>query len=76
MATDQTSTEQASTTRDVGEREAREVAEAARETEWDRPSFAKKLYLGDFDLSLVHPHPRAAAADAGSRPIAKPSTAC
>jgi alkylation response protein AidB-like acyl-CoA dehydrogenase len=63
MATDQTSTEQASTTRDVGEREAREVAEAARETEWDRPSFAKKLYLGDFDLSLVHPHPRAAAAD-------------
>lgn len=56
-------TEQTSTTRDVGEREAREVAEAARETEWDRPSFAKKLYLGDFDLSLVHPHPRAAAAD-------------
>ncbi len=43
----------------VSERQAREVAEAARETEWTRPSFAKGLYLGDFDLSLIHPHPRA-----------------
>jgi hypothetical protein len=51
------------TARNVSEREARAVAEAARETEWTRPSFAKKLYLGDFDLSLVHPHPRAAADD-------------
>ncbi|MBA3234112.1 MAG: acyl-CoA dehydrogenase family protein [Propionibacteriales bacterium] len=42
----------------VSEREAREVAEAARETEWTRPSFAKELYLGRFDLSLIHPHPR------------------
>ncbi|MFI7062496.1 acyl-CoA dehydrogenase family protein [Kribbella sp. NPDC050124] len=50
-------------TTDVSEREARKVAEAARETEWTRPSFAKKLYLGDFDLSLVHPHPRPAADD-------------
>ena len=41
----------------VTEREAREVAEAARETEWTRPSFAKELYLGRFDLSLIHPHP-------------------
>ena len=31
---------------DATEAEAREVAEAARETEWDRPSFAKGLYLG------------------------------
>ena len=29
-----------------------------------RPSFAKQLYLGDFDLSLIHPHPRATADDA------------
>ena len=29
-----------------------------------RPSFAKQLYLGDFDLSLIHPHPRATAQDA------------
>jgi len=43
----------------VTERQAREVAESARETEWDRPSFAKGLYLGRFDLSLIHPHPRA-----------------
>ena len=43
---------------DVSERRAREVAEAARETEWVRPSFAKGLYLGDFDVSLIHPHPQ------------------
>ena len=47
----------------VTEREAREVAEAARETEWTRPSFAKELYLGRFDLSLIHPHPRGSADD-------------
>jgi alkylation response protein AidB-like acyl-CoA dehydrogenase len=43
---------------EVDERAARETAEAARETEWVRPSFAKGLFLGDFDLSLIHPHPR------------------
>jgi alkylation response protein AidB-like acyl-CoA dehydrogenase len=45
-------------TRDVTEREARAVAEDARESGWTRPSFAKELYLGRFDLSLIHPHPR------------------
>ena len=45
------------------ERESRAVAEAARESEWKRPSFAKGLYLGHFDLDLVHPHPRATAED-------------
>src|SRR5919112_966163 len=45
------------------EAEARALAEAARETEWDRPSFARGLYLGRFDLSLIHPHPRGAADD-------------
>ena len=49
---------------DVSERQAREVAEAARDSEWTRPSFAKELYLGRFDLSLIHPHPRVSAADA------------
>ncbi|MCA4135532.1 acyl-CoA dehydrogenase family protein [Arthrobacter sp. M4] len=39
--------------------EARAVAEEARETAWERPSFAKGLYLGNFDLSLVHPWPQA-----------------
>ena len=42
--------------------DARAVAEAARESGWDRPSFAKGLYLGSFDLSLVHPWPAADAA--------------
>lgn len=43
--------------------EARAVAEAARETEWNRPSFAKGLYLGSFDLSLIHPWPQAKTED-------------
>jgi alkylation response protein AidB-like acyl-CoA dehydrogenase len=42
----------------VTEDQAREVAEAARETAWTRPSFAKELYLGNFEMSLIHPHPR------------------
>ncbi|WP_298329563.1 acyl-CoA dehydrogenase family protein [Haloactinopolyspora sp.] len=48
----------------IGEREARQVAEAARETRWDKPSFAKELYLGRFRLDLIHPHPRPAPDDA------------
>ncbi|HET8768299.1 MAG TPA: acyl-CoA dehydrogenase family protein [Pedococcus sp.] len=48
---------------DASERESRAVAEEARETEWQRPSFAKGLYLGHFDLDLVHPHPRASRED-------------
>jgi len=48
----------------VSEQEARAVAEAARETDWTRPSFAKELYLGRFDLSLIHPHPRTSPEDA------------
>ncbi|MDQ0754889.1 acyl-CoA dehydrogenase family protein [Arthrobacter sp. B3I4] len=43
--------------------DARAIAEAARETTWDRPSFAKGLYLGSFDLSLIHPWPQAPADD-------------
>ena len=43
--------------------DARAVAEAARDTSWDRPSFAKGLYLGSFDLSLVHPWPQGPADD-------------
>lgn len=47
----------------VDARRAREVAEAARETEWERPSFAQGIYLGAVDLSLVHPYPRSATDD-------------
>ena len=43
--------------------DARAITEAARETSWDRPSFAKGLYLGSFDLSLIHPWPEAPADD-------------
>jgi alkylation response protein AidB-like acyl-CoA dehydrogenase len=52
------STDQAGQVRDVGEREARQVAEEAREAGWQKPSFGKQLYLGDFQLGLIHPHPR------------------
>jgi alkylation response protein AidB-like acyl-CoA dehydrogenase len=43
---------------DVSEKEARQVAEAAREAEWTKPSFAKELFLGNLRLDLVHPHPK------------------
>jgi alkylation response protein AidB-like acyl-CoA dehydrogenase len=52
------SSHQAGQVRDVGEREARQVAEEAREAGWQKPSFGKQLYLGDFQLDLIHPHPR------------------
>lgn len=42
----------------VTERVSRQVAEQAREHGWERPSFAKGLYLGRMDLTLVHPLPR------------------
>jgi alkylation response protein AidB-like acyl-CoA dehydrogenase len=42
----------------VTEKHARQVAEAARETSWDRPSFGKELFLGRLRLDLIHPHPR------------------
>ena len=40
----------------VSEQESRKVAEASRET-WDRPSFMKEMFLGNFRLDLVHPYP-------------------
>src|SRR5262244_345472 len=52
------STQQAGQAQNVGEREARQVAEEAREADWQKPSFGKQLYLGDFQLDLIHPHPR------------------
>jgi alkylation response protein AidB-like acyl-CoA dehydrogenase len=41
----------------VSERQAREVAEAARESEWKLPSFGKELFLGNFRLDLIYPQP-------------------
>ena len=40
-----------------GWEESRAVAEASRETTWTRPSFAKALYLGDFQWDLLYPPP-------------------
>ncbi len=45
----------------VTDKEARQVAEAARETEWTKPSFGKELFLGHLRLDLIHPHPRPSA---------------
>jgi alkylation response protein AidB-like acyl-CoA dehydrogenase len=42
---------------DVTEREARQVAEDAREGEWKLPSFGKDLFLGRLNLDLIHPQP-------------------
>ena len=41
----------------VSERQARQVAEQAREAQWRQPSFGKELFLGRLRLDLVHPHP-------------------
>jgi alkylation response protein AidB-like acyl-CoA dehydrogenase len=42
----------------VSEKQARQVAEAARETDWTLPSFGKQLFLGNFSLDLISPQPR------------------
>jgi alkylation response protein AidB-like acyl-CoA dehydrogenase len=52
------STPQADRVREVGEHEARQTAEEAREAGWHQPSFGKQLFLGDLQLGLIHPHPR------------------
>src|SRR3954471_1156756 len=42
----------------VSEKEARQVAEDARERDWKLPSFGKELFLGNFKLDLIHPQPK------------------
>jgi len=61
-----------------GAQKARAVAEAARETEWTRPSFAKGLYLGAFDESLIYPVPGPApdVAARGDRFLAELTAYC
>jgi len=41
----------------ASEEEARQVAEAARESEWEKPSFLRELFLGKLNMSLIHPFP-------------------
>src|SRR5438067_1495199 len=53
----------------ASEKEARDVAEAARESEWSGPSFVRELFLGRFRLDLIHPHP---AEDPSEAARAKP----
>ncbi len=47
----------------VTEQEARDVAEAAREQDWHKPSFGKELFLGRLRLDLIHPHPTPSDSD-------------
>ena len=42
----------------VSEKEARQVAEDARESDWKQPSFGKELFMGNLRLDLIHPQPK------------------
>src|ERR1051325_4097761 len=53
----------------ASETEARDVAEAARESEWSGPSFVRDLFLGRFRLGLIPPSP---ASDPAEEERAKP----
>jgi hypothetical protein len=54
----------------ASEKEARDVAEAARESEWVGPSFVRELFLGKFRLDLIHPHPQQHDAEEAKRSAA------
>src|SRR4029453_12994071 len=45
------------TTSHATEAESRRVAEASRQSEWEKPSFMRELFLGTLRLDLVHPFP-------------------
>jgi len=49
----------------VDEKQARQVAEAARETQWRKPSFGKELFLGRLRLDLIDPPPEPDPEEAG-----------
>jgi hypothetical protein len=40
------------------EQESRQIAEQARQTEWEGRGFLRDLFLGNFQLGLIHPFPR------------------
>jgi len=42
---------------DAGRRESLEVAEAARQTEWQKPSFVGDLFMGSLRTNLLLPYP-------------------
>lgn len=49
--------------KNLEKREALEIAEAAREKEYRHPSFGGKLFMGDFDPSLLFPFPQQSPED-------------
>ena len=42
---------------ETGETEARQVAEAARQTDWTGRTFVRNLFLGKFRFDAIHPYP-------------------
>ena len=46
-----------------GQREALELAEAARDPLEDRGSFASNLFVGRYDFNRIHPYPAQSAED-------------
>ena len=58
---------------EITERQARQIAEEAREGDWKLPSFGKDLFLGRLRLDLIHPQPRLdeAAVEKGERFLAE-----
>jgi alkylation response protein AidB-like acyl-CoA dehydrogenase len=42
---------------EVTEQESLKVAETARQAEWEKPSFMREFFLGNFRLDLLHPFP-------------------
>ena len=52
-----TTTDSVTTTASVDEKQARQVAEAAREADWQKPSFGKELFLGRLRMDLIEPWP-------------------
>jgi len=44
---------------EVSEQESLKVAETARQAEWEKPSFMREFFLGNFRLDLIHPFPLA-----------------
>ena len=55
---------------DTGYKEARAISEAAREKDWELPSFGKRLYLGDFQPELISPQPVLSAGPVSDLPLA------
>src|SRR5947209_18653026 len=60
-----TTESQPAATAGVDEKQARQVAEAAREAEWRKPSFGKELFLGRLRMDLIDPWPQPEDADEG-----------